>query len=31
VPVLFVVITRLAYNKNKLEQLKQHVASGLTE
>ena len=31
VPVLFVVITKLAYSKEKLEQLKQHVASGLTE
>jgi len=31
VPVLFVVITRVAYSKEKLAQLKEHVASGLTE
>ncbi|MBS1600071.1 MAG: efflux RND transporter permease subunit [Bacteroidetes bacterium] len=31
VPVLFVVITRLVYSKEKLDRLKEHVASGLTE
>jgi len=31
VPVLFVVITRLVYSKEKLQELQQHVSSGLTE
>jgi len=31
VPVLFVVITRLVYSKEKLAELKSHVSSGLTE
>ncbi|HEX4849752.1 MAG TPA: efflux RND transporter permease subunit, partial [Puia sp.] len=31
VPVLFVVITRLVYSKEKLASLKEHVSSGLTE
>jgi HAE1 family hydrophobic/amphiphilic exporter-1 len=31
VPVLFVVITRLVYSQEKLDELKNHVSSGLTE
>ncbi|HVY76484.1 MAG TPA: multidrug efflux RND transporter permease subunit [Puia sp.] len=31
VPVLFVVITRLAYSKKHLERIQEHIASGLTE
>jgi len=31
VPVLFVVITRMVYSKEKLASLKEHVSSGLTE
>jgi HAE1 family hydrophobic/amphiphilic exporter-1 len=31
VPVLFVVITRFVYSKEKLEELKSNVSSGLTE
>ncbi|MFI5152581.1 MAG: efflux RND transporter permease subunit [Chitinophagales bacterium] len=31
VPVLFVLITRIAYSREKLEQLKAHVSSGLQE
>ena len=31
VPVLFVLITRLAYTKEKLQELKDHASSGLAE